>query len=212
MLTISSSSLTPAVRRPVIHRRRYSLSSSDLYRPRTIIIEKPTTTASFGFSIQTYGFAALNILPTDESACSLLSLSSESTASLKSSTSNSFSSSSQIAPIQLVTYVDHVQDKSPAWEAGLRSGSVILSVNDQTVEHDDHETLVKRITQASQTQLKLVILQQNINKQIALCEQLQQLHKQLHEKEEELQELCKQEMNIKGDKSIKGKNKIFVFY
>lgn len=207
MLTISSSSLTPAVRRPVIHRRRYSLSSSDLYRPRTIIIEKPTTTASFGFSIQTYGFAALNILPTDESACSLLSLSSESTASLKSSTSNSFSSSSQIAPIQLVTYVDHVQDKSPAWEAGLRSGSVILSVNDQTVEHDDHETLVKRITQASQTQLKLVILQQNINKQIALCEQLQQLHKQLHEKEEELEELCKQEMNNQGDILIKGKIK-----
>jgi hypothetical protein len=206
MLTISSSSLTPAVRRPVIHRRRYSLSSSDLYRPRTIIIEKPTTTASFGFSIQTYGFAALNILPTDESACSLLSLSSESTASLKSSTSNSFSSSSQIAPIQLVTYVDHVQDKSPAWEAGLRSGSVILSVNDQTVEHDDHETLVKRITQASQTQLKLVILQQNINKQIALCEQLQQLHKQLHEKEEELDELCRQETNIEDDQSIQGKD------
>jgi molybdopterin converting factor small subunit len=214
MLTISSSSLTPAVRRPVIHRRRYSLSSSDLYRPRTIIIEKPTTTASFGFSIQTYGFAALNILPTDESACSLLSLSSESTASLKSSTSNSFSSSSQIAPIQLVTYVDHVQDKSPAWEAGLRSGSVILSVNDQTVEHDDHETLVKRITQASQTQLKLVILQQNINKQIALCEQLQQLHKQLHEKEEELEELCKQEMNSEGDQSIQGKKMklLFVFF
>jgi hypothetical protein len=215
MLTISSSSLTPAVRRPVIHRRRYSLSSSDLYRPRTIIIEKPTTTASFGFSIQTYGFAALNILPTDESACSLLSLSSESTASLKSSTSNSFSSSSQIAPIQLVTYVDHVQDKSPAWEAGLRSGSVILSVNDQTVEHDDHETLVKRITQASQTQLKLVILQQNINKQIALCEQLQQLHKQLHEKEEELEELCKQEMNSEGDQSIQEGKKmklLFVFF
>ena len=205
MLTISSSSLTPATRRPVIFRRRYSLSSSDLYRPRTIIIEKPTTTASYGFSIQTYGFAALNLLSTNESACSLLSLSSESTTSRKSSISNSFCSSSQVAPIQLVTYVDHVQDKSPAWEGGLRSGSVILSVNDQTVEHDDHETLVKRITQASQTQLKLVVIQQNINKQIALCEQLQQLHKQLHEKEEELEELCRQEANSEGDIVHKGK-------
>ena len=209
MLTISSSSLTPVAHRPVIHRRRYSLSSSDLYRPRTITIEKSSTTASFGFSIQTYGFAALNVLPTDESACSLLSLSSESTPSRKSSTSNSFSASSQTAPIQLVTYVDHVQDKGPAWEAGLRAGSVILAVNDHSVEHDDHETLVKRITEASQTQLKLVIIQQNINKQIALCEQLQQLHKQLHEKEEELDELCRQETNIEDDQSIQGKD-IFV--
>lgn len=202
MLTISSSSLPPNIRRPIL-RRRYSPSSSDLYRPRTIIIEKSSTHASFGFSIQTYGFASLNILSTDESACSLLSLSSESTTSRKSSASNSFCSSSQNAPIQLVTYVDHVQDKSPAWEAGLRSGSIILSVNDQTVEHDDHETLVKRITQASQTQLKLIIIQQNINKQIALCERLQQLQKQLHEKEEELEELCKQEKNCEGDVSIK---------
>ena len=99
-----------------------------------------------------------------------------------------------------------MQDKSPACEAGLRSGSVILSVNDQTVEHDDHETLVKRITQASQTQLKLVVIQQNINKQIALCEQLQQLHKQLHEKEEELEELCRQdEANSGGNIVNKGK-------
>ncbi len=206
MLTISSSSLPPTIRRPIL-RHRYSPSSTDLYRPRTIIIEKTTTSASYGFSIQTYGFASLNILPTDESACSLLSLSSSSTTSRKSSTSNSFCLSSQTAPIQLVTYVDHVQDKSPAWESGLRSGSIILSVNDQTVENDDHETLVKRITQASQTQLKLIVIQQNINKQIALCEQLQNLHKQLHEKEEELEELCKQEMNIKGDISIKGKIK-----
>jgi C-terminal processing protease CtpA/Prc len=205
MLTISSSSITQTIHRPIL-RRRYS-QSSDLYRPRTIIIEKPTTSISYGFSIQTYGFASLNPLSTDESACSFLSLSSGSTTSRKSSTTNSFCSSSHIPPIQLVTYVDHVQDKSPAWEAGLRSGSVILSVNDQSVEHDDHETLVKRITQASITQLKLVIIQQNVNKQIALCEQLQQLHKQLHEKEEELKELSKQEMNNKNDLSIKGKRR-----
>jgi len=205
MLTISSSSLTPTIRRPVL-RRRYS-TTLDLYRPRTIIIEKPTTTASYGFSIQTYGFASLNPLSTDESASSLLSLSSESTTtSRESSTSNSFClSSSQIAPIQLVTYVDHVQDQSPAWVAGLRAGSVILSVNDETVEHDDHETLVKRISQASTMQLKLVIIQQNINKQITLCEKLQQLQKQLHEKEEELKELSKQEKNHDENIPVKGK-------
>ncbi|CAF4865048.1 unnamed protein product, partial [Rotaria sp. Silwood1] len=201
MLTISSSSLTPIIRGSIFRRRRSS--SLDLYRPRTIIIEKPTPSASYGFSIQTYGFASLNSLSTDESACSLISSSSESTTSRKSLTSNSFSSSSQIAPIQLVTYVDYVQDKSPAWEAGLRSGSVILSVNDQTVENDDHEKLVQRITQTSTAQLKLVVIQQNINKQIALCEQLQQLQKQLHEKEEELEELCKQEMTGEEDVSVK---------
>lgn len=211
MLTISSSSLPPTVCRPMLRRRFSPSSSSDLYRPRSIIIEKPTTTASYGFSIQTYGFASLNLIPTDESACSLLSLSSLSTTSRKSSASNSFCSSSQTAPIQLVTYVDHVQDKSPAWEAGLRSGSVILSVNDQSVEHDDHETLVKRISQSNQTHLKLIIIQQNINKQIALCEELQQLHKQLHEKEEEFQELCKQEMNSQNDISTKGFTKEFCF-
>lgn len=208
MLTISSSSLPPTIRRPIF-RRRYSPSSSsststELYRPRTIIIERPTITSSYGFSIQTYGFASLNLIPNDESASSLLSISSSSTTSRKSSVSNSFFSSSQTTPIQLVTYVDHVQDKSSAWEAGLRPGSVILSVNDQTVEHDDHETLVKRISQSTQTQLKLVIIQQNINKQIALCEELQQLHKQLHEKEEEFEELCKQELNSHEDLSTKG--------
>ncbi|CAF1001117.1 unnamed protein product [Rotaria sordida] len=203
MLTISSSSLTPIIRGPFF-RHRHRSSSSDLYRPRTIIIEKPTINSSYGFSIQTYGFASLNSLSTDESACSLVSSSSESTTSRKSlSISNSFSSSSHIAPIQLVTYVDHVEDKSPAWEAGLRSGSVILSVNDQTVENDDHEKLVQRIAQTSLTQLKLIVIQQNITKQIELCEQLQQLHKQLHEKEEELKELCKQEMNSKDDISVK---------
>ncbi|CAF0816496.1 unnamed protein product [Adineta ricciae] len=201
MLTISSSSLTPTFRRPVLLRRHHS-ASSDLYRPRTILIEKAPNTTSYGFSIQTYGFASLNPLSTDESACSLLSLSSESTRSRQSSASNSFClSSSQIAPIQLVTYVDQVQEQSPAWHAGLRPGSVILSVNDESVEHDDHEALVKRITQASSS-LKLVVIQQNINKQITLCEQLQTLHKQLQEKEEELKELCTQEMTDTENTSL----------
>ncbi|UJR26307.1 hypothetical protein I4U23_007645 [Adineta vaga] len=202
MLTISSSSLTPTIRRPILP-RHYS-TSSELYRPRTILIEKPNNTISYGFSIQTYGFASLNPLSTDESGCSLLSLSTESIRSRQSSASTDFClSSSQIAPIQLVTYVDHVQEQSPAWHAGLRAGSVILYVNDETVEQDDHETLVKRITQASTTQLKLVIIQQNINKQIALCEQLQTLHKQLQEKEEEFKELCKQEKINDENISIK---------
>lgn len=201
MLTISSSSISSNLRRFNQHHRQ---SSSDLYRPRTIIVEKPSTTSSYGFSIQTYGFASLNLISTDESACSFLSLSTESTTSRKSSTSNSFSSSNPTAPIQLVTYVDHVQDKSPAWQAGLRAGSVILSVNDQIVEHDDHETLVKRITQNSSTQLKLIVIQQNINKQIDLAEKLQQLHRQLQEKQDEFEELCKQEMMCEeGDEELK---------
>ncbi|CAF1150370.1 unnamed protein product [Adineta ricciae] len=212
MLTISSSSLTPTFRRPVLLRRRHS-ASSDLYRPRTVLVEKAPNTTSYGFSIQTYGFASLNPLSTDESACSLLSLSSESTRSRQSSASNSFClSSSQTAPIQLVTYVDQVQEQSPAWHAGLRPGSVILSVNDESVEHDDHEALVKRITQASSS-LKLVVIQQNINKQITLCEQLQTLHKQLQEKEEELKELCTQEMANTENTSLGGKNSSpFVYF
>lgn len=206
MLTISSSSLTPASRRPVLLRRHPSPSSNELYRPRTILIQKPANnSSSYGFSIQTYGFASLNPLSTDESASSLLSLSSESTESRQSSASNSLNSATHTPPIQLVTYVDHVQDKSSAWEAGLRAGSVILSVNDQSVEHDDHEALVKRITESSTPQLKLIVVQQNVNKQIALCEQLQKLHKQLHEKQEEFNELCKQEIFIQGDEAEKGK-------
>lgn len=202
MLTVSSSSLPPTIRRPPILSRRYS---SDLYCPRTVFIEKPATSTSYGFSIQTYGFAALNLLSTDESACSILSSSSESIPSRQSSTSNG--STSPNPPIQLVTYVDQVQDKTPAWEAGLRPGSVILSVNDQSVEHDDHETLVKRITQTSATQLKLIVVQQNINRQITLCEQLQQLYKQLHEKEEEFGDLCKQEKTSEENLSIQGKTR-----
>ena len=201
MLTVSSSSILSNLRRFTQHHRQHS---SDLYRPRTILIDKPSATSSYGFSIQTYGFASLNLLSTDESACSFLSLSTESTTSRKSSTSNSFSSSNPSAPIQLVTYVDQVQDKGPAWQAGLRPGSVILSVNDQTVEHDDHETLVKRITQSSATQLKLVVIQQNINKQIALAEKLQQLHRQLQEKQDEFDELCKQELICAAEEEEEG--------
>ena len=208
MLAVSSSSsLTPNTRRPIL-RRHFSPSSSstsdELYRPRTITIEKPTNSSSYGFSIQTYGFASLNPLTNDESACSLVSSSSESTASRKSSGSASFCSTSANAPIQLLTYVDYVQDKSVAWEAGLRAGSVILAVNDQGVEQDDHGALVKRITETATAQLKLMIVQQNVNKQIVLCEQLQQLHKQLHEKEAEFEDLCRQEKNIHGDAPIRG--------
>ena len=205
MLTISSSSLTPTPRRPVLLRRHPSPSAIELYRPRTILIQKPLNSSSYGFSIQTYGFASLHPLSTDESASSILSLSSESTPSRTSSVSNSLSSATHTPPIQLVTYVDQVQDKSSAWEAGLRAGSVILFVNGQSVEHDDHEALVKRITESLAPQLKLLVVQQNVNKQIALCEQLQKLHQQLNEKQEELEQLCKQEIIIPGDQSQKGK-------
>ena len=138
-------------------------------------------------------------MSTDGSACSLLSLSSESTASRQSFVFNSLRSTSSPTnspPIQLVTYVDQVEDRSPAWEAGLRAGSVILSVNDHSVEHDDHEALVRRITEATATPLKLVVIQQNVNKQIELSEKLQKLHRQLSEKQEELDELCRQEVSM----------------
>ena len=204
MLTISSSSLPPTIRRAVIFRRHHASISNELYRQRTILIEKTPNCSSYGFSIQTYGFASLNPMSTDGSACSLLSLSSESTASRQSFVFNSVRSTSSptgdTLPIQLVTYVDQVEDKSPAWAAGLRAGSVILSVNDQSVEHDDHEALVKRITEATAaTPLKLVIVQQNVNKQIELSERLQKLHRQLTEKQEELEELCRQESLIQQD-------------
>jgi hypothetical protein len=207
MLTMSSSSLTSSGRRPVQLRRYHSSACTELYRPRTIVIEKPLTCPSFGFSIQTYGFASLNpLLSNDESTCSFLSLSSDSTTtSRKSSVSNSVHSSLPVAPIQLVTYVDHVQDRSSAWQAGLRAGSVILSVNDQSVEHDDHETLVKRITDTSISELKLLVVQQNVNKQIALCEQLQKLHQQLNEKQDELNELCRQEKSLLNNQTEQGK-------
>ena len=201
MLTISSSSsLPPSIRRPVFFRRHHGSISNGLYRPRTILIEKPPHCPSYGFSIQTYGFASLNPMSIDSSACSLLSLSSESTASRQSFIFNSVRSTSSptgdTPPIQLVTYVDQVEDKSPAWAAGLRAGSVILSVNDQSVEHDDHEALVKRITESTAVPLKLVIIQQNVNKQIELSEKLQKLHRQLSEKQEEFEDLCRQEALI----------------
>lgn len=201
MLTVSSASLTPSIRASLLFRNQQNSNSDELYRPRTILIEKSPINQSYGFSIQTYGFASLNQLGNDESAFSFISLSTDSTASRKSSASALLSSQMPAAPIQLLTYVDRVHEKSSAWQAGLRAGSIILSVNDQTVENDDHETLIKRITDSIATPLKLVVIQQNINKQIALCEKLQQLQKLLNEKEEELKELCRKEESLPNERN-----------
>ncbi|KAI8482152.1 hypothetical protein Bbelb_401420 [Branchiostoma belcheri] len=50
--------------------------------------------------------------------------------------------------LELCTYVSRVYDDSPAFYCGLTPGDVILSVNDVSVAHADHEVVVKHVREA----------------------------------------------------------------
>ncbi|CAF0750910.1 unnamed protein product [Didymodactylos carnosus] len=190
------SSITPRQVQERSIRRRVSRDVNhidELYSPRIILIEKTHVDQSFGFSIQTYGFATVQ----DLARLSLLSIPSAdeftSTSSEKSSSVTTEGITSTPS-IHICTYVDSVQKDSLAWNSGLRAGTIIISVNDMSVENDHHESLVQRICHESR--LKLVVLQQNIHRQISLSEKLQLLQRQLKDKQEEYELLDQQEYQI----------------
>ncbi|XP_078701683.1 protein TAMALIN-like [Branchiostoma floridae x Branchiostoma belcheri] len=97
--------------------------------------------------------------------------------------------------LELCTYVSRVYDDSPAFYCGLTPGDVILSVNDVSVAHADHEVVVKHVREAGD-KLSLIVLFENCIKKVELEVKLLRLKRLLFDKELELRALLMKEKQI----------------
>uniref|UniRef100_A0A0R3S0T0 PDZ domain-containing protein n=1 Tax=Elaeophora elaphi TaxID=1147741 RepID=A0A0R3S0T0_9BILA len=79
-----------------------------------------------------------------------------------------------------VTYVDYVQLDSPAADAGIRAGDVIISINGDVVTAMSHEELVKLI--GSYHQMRMIVIFENIRLRIELIARAIKLRKILNDK------------------------------
>uniref|UniRef100_A0A8R1TJH7 PDZ domain-containing protein n=1 Tax=Onchocerca volvulus TaxID=6282 RepID=A0A8R1TJH7_ONCVO len=79
-----------------------------------------------------------------------------------------------------VTYVDYVQLDSPAADAGIRAGDVIISINGHVVTGMSHEELIKLI--GSYHQMRMVVIFENIRQRIELIARAIKLRKILNDK------------------------------
>ncbi|CAG9530474.1 unnamed protein product [Cercopithifilaria johnstoni] len=79
-----------------------------------------------------------------------------------------------------VTYVDYVQLDSPAANAGIRAGDVIISINGHVVTEMSHEELVKLI--GSFHQMRMIVIFENIRQRVELVARAIKLRKILNDK------------------------------
>ncbi|EFO18784.2 hypothetical protein LOAG_09712 [Loa loa] len=79
-----------------------------------------------------------------------------------------------------VTYVDYVQLDSPAADAGIRAGDVIISINGHIVTGMSHEELIKLIS--SYHQMRMIVIFENIRQRIELVARAIKLRKILNDK------------------------------
>ncbi|MCP9259895.1 PDZ domain and LETM1-like domain-containing protein [Dirofilaria immitis] len=79
-----------------------------------------------------------------------------------------------------VTYVDYVQLDSPAADAGIRAGDMIISINGHVVTAMSHEELIKLI--GSYHQMRMVVIFENIRQHIELVARAIKLRKILNDK------------------------------
>nr|KAG5702397.1 hypothetical protein BaRGS_027484 [Batillaria attramentaria] len=101
---------------------------------------------------------------------------------------------------EVMTYVDYVEMRGPAWIAGMRRGDVLLSVNGESVEGLNHPRLVDKI-QASGDILRLVVLFEDCCRKVELYERFIKLKRILSQKLRDLRHLEQQEKMIRsGDR------------
>ncbi|VDK27480.1 unnamed protein product [Gongylonema pulchrum] len=79
-----------------------------------------------------------------------------------------------------VTYVDYVQLDSPASDAGIRAGDVLISINGRVVTGMSHRSLIELI--GSCRQMRMVVIFENIRQRIELIARAIKLRKVLNDK------------------------------
>ncbi|KHN73150.1 Cytohesin-interacting protein [Toxocara canis] len=79
-----------------------------------------------------------------------------------------------------VSYIDYVQLDSPAAEAGIRAGDMIVSINGRVVTEMSHRSLIELI--GSCREMRMVLIFENIRERIELVARAIRLRKLLHDK------------------------------
>ncbi|RWS28820.1 hypothetical protein B4U80_01268 [Leptotrombidium deliense] len=97
--------------------------------------------------------------------------------------------------IELLTYVDHVDNDGPACRAGMRPGDVILSINGRDMEKADHRALVKYIQSCEKT-MRMVVLFEDCVRKVELHIKYLKLKRLLHQKVSEYELLCNREKQL----------------
>uniref|UniRef100_A0A0N4Z247 PDZ domain-containing protein n=1 Tax=Parastrongyloides trichosuri TaxID=131310 RepID=A0A0N4Z247_PARTI len=96
--------------------------------------------------------------------------------------------------IEPITYIDSVRRNSPASRAGLVAGDIIIAINGKIVIDYSHDQLKNLIT--SLTQMRLIVIFENMQKRIELTKRQLELEQQLEIKLKELEQLELEEKNL----------------
>ncbi|VDK48606.1 unnamed protein product [Anisakis simplex] len=93
-----------------------------------------------------------------------------------------------------ISYIDYVQMDSPAFEAGIRPGDVIISINGCVVTTMSHKDLIDLIN--SLYEMRMVLINDSIKERINLIGRAIKLRKLLNDKLYQLNIIDIQEQNI----------------
>ncbi|ELU11284.1 hypothetical protein CAPTEDRAFT_226087 [Capitella teleta] len=104
------------------------------------------------------------------------------------------------AEMELLTYVDYVEMNGAAYNAGLRPGDVILSVDGVDMEDADHPTLVHYIKGAGST-MRMVVVFEDCCRRVELHLRTLRLQQILSERVFELRSLEMQERRLLSGQS-----------
>uniref|UniRef100_A0A0K0F838 PDZ domain-containing protein n=1 Tax=Strongyloides venezuelensis TaxID=75913 RepID=A0A0K0F838_STRVS len=96
--------------------------------------------------------------------------------------------------VEPITYIDSVRKNSPASRAGLIPGDIIVAINGKIVIDYTHNQLKDLIT--SLTQMRVIVVFENMQKRIDLSKRQMELENILESKLKELDQLEIEEKNI----------------